>query len=139
MRVSLVLRLLAYLAVVVAGVVGFTVVQDVTDRLETSQDCTEEFLVDTVETADRVVGQSGRVAETNKEQNQAWADYVKLELGQAKKGDDVNEKTAIRYVEDYFKKLSEYIHQVELQEIRNEQDPFPTRTQYRNCLAGKTQ
>lgn len=133
------LELGAYILIVVVALIGFQATANQQADLNESQSCTEGFLAATVKVLESRTSTTSEVSRADRDQQEYWSDYIQWPLDQALKGtaqDPAVAQENINRVRTYGKKVQAYLDAVRKQQESREDNPYPSREQYRNCLEG---
>lgn len=121
----------AYILIVAVALYGFWLIGKQQDATRQSQKCTEEFLADTVSTLSERTSFTSDVQKADEAQNDAFLKLVQYSLISPEKQ---NPDKARKIVEDYNKKLSAYLSALDKANQARENNPYPLRDEYRQCL-----
>lgn len=124
-------QLLAYALIVLIGCVGFYSIGQVIHRQSVSQLCTEQFLGTTVESLNQRTKYATAQADANIDLQKAQLRFIRVLVATGKESDSLVESA----LAEYFTALQTYTSLVSLQNNKAKTNPYPTREDYRACLA----
>jgi hypothetical protein len=122
-------QLIAYVLIISVASYGFWQIGNILDDQARSQTCTEEFLGTTVAALNERTTYSTQQANANIELQKAQLKFLSVISKPGDSGDAA--------LNEYVDALQNFFHVTALTAGKAESNPYPTREDYRMCLAGK--